>query len=183
MSGGGLIADGGPGGHKARLLFVCLGNICRSPTAEGVMRALLEREGLEHSVHLDSAGTGAWHVGERPDRRASEAAGKRGFALSGSARQVRISDFQDFDLLLAMDSMNARDLIALAPDEQAEARVKLLREFDPALVSAAGGRAPRSLDVPDPYHGGVDGFERVIDLVEAACLGLIDHLKPLLPEG
>lgn len=162
-------AAGGAGGREARLLFVCLGNICRSPTAEGVMRTLLERDGLQDAVLLDSAGTGAWHVGESPDRRAAEAAAKRGFALSGSARQVRASDFQDFDLLLAMDSSNASDLMRIAPGEAA-AKVKLLREFDPASAGP-------DLDVPDPYYGGETGFDRVLDLVEAACLGLIERLQ------
>src|SRR4030088_3162180 len=118
--------------RPVRLLFVCLGNICRSPTAEGVMRSLVARAGLEQSVELDSAGTGGWHIGSAPDERATAAAGARGIALEGCARQVAAEDFLDFDLLITMDSSNARELRRLARDEQQRARVRLLREFDPA---------------------------------------------------
>jgi protein-tyrosine phosphatase len=153
-----------------RLLFVCLGNICRSPTAEGVMRELLRRERVDR-VEVDSAGTGAWHVGEPPDARATEAADRRGIELSGTARQVTTADFDRFDLLLAMDLENLRVLRRLAPDEQARSRVRLLREFDPA----AEGRA--ELDVPDPYYGGARGFDEVLDMVQAACAGLLAQLR------
>lgn len=158
----------GAGREPVSILFVCLGNICRSPTAEGVMRGLLRKEGFDHLVALDSAGTGAWHVGESPDRRATQAARLRGYALSGTARQVRLSDFEEFDLILAMDSSNARDLRRLAPDAGVAAKVRLLREFDPDSVG--------TLDVPDPYYDGERGFEEVLDLVEAACIGVIDEL-------
>jgi protein-tyrosine phosphatase len=151
------------------LLFVCLGNICRSPTAEGVMRELVRREGLEDRIAVDSAGTGGWHVGDPPDARASATARVRGIALEGEARRVRASDFEDFDLLLAMDRSNLRDLHRLAPDEEAAARVKLLREFDPAPSA--------DLDVPDPYYGGPGGFEEVLDLVQAACAGLLARVR------
>jgi low molecular weight protein-tyrosine phosphatase len=154
-----------------RILFVCMGNICRSPTAEGVMRALLSREGLDGRIEIDSAGTGAWHVGDPPDARATAAARRRRVALEGQARQVTPADFDRFDLVLAMDRENLRDLLALAPDDGARAKVRLLREFDPSAVRAG------DLDVPDPYHGGPDGFERVLDLVEAACRGLLDDLR------
>jgi protein-tyrosine phosphatase len=153
-----------------RLLFVCMGNICRSPTAEGVMRRLLREEGLEEVVEVDSAGTGDWHVGDPPDRRATAAAHARGVVLEGAARQVAHADFDDFDLILAADRRNLRDLRALLPPE-ARAKVHLLREFDPASAGA------HDLDVPDPYYGGDDGFERVLDLVEAACRGLLDDLR------
>jgi protein-tyrosine phosphatase len=149
---------------------VCLGNICRSPTAEGVMRALVEREGLQERVELDSAGTGAWHVGSRPDARAAAAARARGVALEGSARQVRPEDFFDFDLLVAMDSENMRELRRLAPGEAERVNVRLLREFDPASAGAA------DLDVPDPYYGAAGGFEQVFDLVHAACEGLLERI-------
>src|SRR6476661_8761866 len=102
-----------------RVLFVCMGNICRSPTAEGVMASLLREEGLEHDVALDSAGTGGWHAGHPPDDRATAAARARGIELTGAARQVRASDFVDFDLLVAMDRYNERDLLAAAPDDAA----------------------------------------------------------------
>lgn len=161
----------------ARVLFVCLGNICRSPTAEAAMARLVEAAGLTDAIELDSAGTGAWHVGERPDARATEAAAARGIAMRGLARQVRVEDFERFDLLLAMDAENQRALRALAPDAAAAAKVRLLREFDPAAASGGAGDGARSLDVPDPYYGGPDGFDRVLDLVEAACAGLLAQLR------
>jgi protein-tyrosine phosphatase len=154
-----------------RILFVCMGNICRSPTAEGVMRALLRDEGLDGQIELDSAGTGGWHAGDPPDARATAAARARGIELEGAARRVTAADFEAFDLLIAMDRENERDLLARAPDPEARAKVRLLREFDPA--SAATG----DLDVPDPYYGGPNGFERVLDLVEAACRGLLDEVR------
>ena len=153
-----------------RLLFVCLGNICRSPTAEGVMRHLLETEDLTERVEIDSAGTGDWHVGESPDARSVEAARGRGVTLAGAARQVTVADFEAWDLLLCADRRNAAVLLALAPDAAAAEKVRLLREFDPDSVAA--GR----VDVPDPYFG-EDGFEEVLDIVEAACAGLLEHLQ------
>jgi protein-tyrosine phosphatase len=151
-----------------RILFVCMGNICRSPTAEGVMRRLLRDAELD--VEVESAGTGGWHVGEPPDERAAAAAGRRGVTLEGSARQFGPADFRRFDLLIAMDRANLRELLALAPDEEAAEKVRLLREFDPA---SAGD----DLDVPDPYYGGDRGFETVLDMVEAACRGLLAELR------
>jgi protein-tyrosine phosphatase len=156
-----------------RILFVCLGNICRSPTAEAVMRGLVEQRGLQGCVEVDSAGTGGWHVGESPDARAAAAARARGFTLGGRARQVSVQDFRDFDLILAMDHANERDLRGIAPNRQAAAKVRLLRDFDPSS-DRSGER-----DVPDPYYGGADGFERVIDLVQAACAGVLDSLDSL----
>jgi protein-tyrosine phosphatase len=152
-----------------RILFVCMGNICRSPTAEGVMRRLLRDAGLD--VEVESAGTGGWHVGEPPDERAAAAAARRGVTLEGAARQIAPEDFRRFDLLVALDRANLRELLALAPDEEAAEKVRLLREFDPA--TAGGG----DLDVPDPYYGGDRGFETVLDQVEAACRGLLDELR------
>jgi protein-tyrosine phosphatase len=150
-----------------RILFVCMGNICRSPTAEGVMRRLIEEAGLD--IEIESAGTGGWHAGEPPDERATVAARRRGVTLAGAARQVRPADFRRFDLIVALDRGNLRELLALAPDQEAADKVRLLREFDPA----AGG----DLDVPDPYYGGDRGFETVLDMVEAACRGLLDELR------
>ncbi len=198
----GLPACAPNGGVPVRVLFVCLGNICRSPTAEGVMRALVSREGLEGSIEVESAGTGGWHVGSPPDARAAEAARARGVALGGTARQVRAQDFHDFNLLLAMDSENLRALRRLAPGEQERAKVRLLREFDPASTPPPGadpdgrthegtptGAHPRGrrqagrqaggedLDVPDPYYGGTDGFAEVFELVRAACAGLLEQLR------
>jgi protein-tyrosine phosphatase len=154
-----------------RLLFVCMGNICRSPTAEAVMRALVAREGLDGTVEIDSAGTGAWHAGEPPDHRSTAAARARGIAMEGAARQVTEADFDAYDLLLAADAQNVAALRAVAPSEEAAAKVRLLREFDPAAAAAD------DLDVPDPYYGGADGFDDVIDMVDAACRGLLDQLR------
>ena len=148
-----------------------MGNICRSPTAEGVMAHLLEREQLSDAIAIDSAGTGGWHVGSAPDERATSAAATRGITLSGAARQVRRSDFEQFDLLLCADADNVRDVRAIAPHAEARAKVRRLREFDPQA------RASGDLDIPDPYYGGARGFEDVLDLVERACQGLLDDLR------
>ena len=157
------------GGASFRILFVCLGNICRSPTAEGVMKAKLLAEEEPLNVRLDSAGTGAWHLGSPPDARARAAAGARGIELAGRARLVREEDFHESDLIVAMDRYNREELLALAPDEGSRTKVRLLREFDP--------QRPGSLDVPDPYERGPEGFELVLDLVQAACAGLLGELR------
>jgi protein-tyrosine phosphatase len=155
-----------------RLLFVCLGNICRSPTAEGVMRHLLREEGLEDAIAVDSAGTGGWHVGAAPDARSAAAARARGIVLEGAARQITRADFERFDLIVVMDASNRRDVERMAgDDEEARAKIVALREFDPEAVAAG------DLDVPDPYYGGDHGFEHVLDLVERACRGLLDHVR------
>jgi low molecular weight protein-tyrosine phosphatase len=154
-----------------RLLFVCLGNICRSPTAEGVMRSLVVEAGLQDSIELDSAGTGAWHVGSPPDARATAAARSRGTVLEGHARQVTPEDLDFYDLVIAMDSENMGALRALAPGRAQRAKVRMLREFDPASVDQG------DLDVPDPYYGGEGGFDHVYDLVEAACRGLLERIQ------
>ena len=153
-----------------RLLFVCMGNICRSPTAEGVMRSLLRDEGLEDAVEVDSAGIGDWHAGSPPDARATAAAAARGVTLAGAARRITAADFDFYDLILAADRHNLQDLQALVPEGR-RAKLHLLREFDPASAGAP------DLDVPDPYYGGDAGFEHVLDLVEAACRGLLDALR------
>lgn len=162
-----------------RLLFVCLGNICRSPTAEGVMRQLVREEGLEDSIELDSAGTGGWHVGSPPDARAVAAARARGIILDGSARKVSRDDFDDFDLVLAMDRSNLRELRQLARFEEGRSKIRLLREFDPASAP------DEDQEVPDPYYGAPGGFDEVLDLVQAACRGLLAHIRAggTRPEG
>jgi protein-tyrosine phosphatase len=152
--------------EPTRILFVCMGNICRSPTAEGVMRALLREEGVE-GVEVESAGIGDWHLGDPPDRRSTDAARLRGIVLEGASRQVRPSDFDDFDLLIAMDRSNQRDLLELAPDAAAAGKVRLLREWEPGASD---------LDVPDPYYGDGRGFEDVLDMVQASCRGLLADL-------
>jgi len=153
-----------------RLLFVCLGNICRSPTGEAVMRELARREGLADMV-IDSAGTAAWHTGKSPDSRSAAAAAARGIDLTGAARQVKRQDFIDFDLLLAADEQNVKDLQAVAPHPEAARKIVLLRSFDPEAVRAG------TLAVPDPYFGGPRGFDQVLDVVESACAGLITQLR------
>lgn len=146
---------------------MCLGNICRSPTAEGIFRALLEEAGLGAVVGVDSAGTGAWHVGEPPDPRSRATARRRGVELRGRGRQFQRDDFRRFDYVVAMDGSNLRELARLAPDADARDRLHRLRDFDPA--SAPGS------DVPDPYYE--DGFDGVFDICEAACRGLLAHVR------
>lgn len=156
------------GAPTIKLLFVCTGNICRSPTAEGVFRARAGMAGLAHRFTLDSAGTHGYHIGEPPDPRSCEAALRRGVDLSTQrARKVTAPDFSHFDLLLAMDRGHLRALQALAPPEQAD-RAHLFLRFAPRLGLK---------DVPDPYYGGPDGFEQVLDLIEAASDGLLEHLR------
>ena len=135
------------------------------------MRHRLDAAGLDGEVEIESAGTGSWHVGHPPDERSAAAALRRGVELGGAARQVDPADFERFDLLVAMDHQNHADLLALAPSPEHEAKVRLLREFDPAAVAAD------DLAVPDPYYGDGDGFELVLDVVERACDGLIESLR------
>ena len=151
------------------LCFVCLGNICRSPTAEGVMRHLVREAGLEVQVRVDSAGTAGYHTGEAPDRRARAAGARRGIEISGGARQFERADFQRFDYVLALDGSNHEDLAALAPGPAALAKLHLLRSFDPAT--------PAGADVPDPYYGGDDGFDYVLELCLAACRPLLERIR------
>ena len=157
-----------------RILFVCLGNICRSPTAEGVMRHKLREAGLGEGVDVESAGTGGWHIGHPPDERASAVAGSRGIALESRAQRFETTHFEDFDLIIAMDRQNLADMRTIAPHAAAEGKLHLLREFDP-LAAEAG-----ELEVPDPYYGGDDGFEDVLDMVERACDGLVEEIREKL---
>lgn len=150
-----------------RICFVCLGNICRSPTAEGVMKHLLEERGLSNRVEVDSAGTAAYHAGEPADRRSRETANRRGVPLSSIARKVVASDFSRFDLIVAMDQSNYDDLLDMARDEH-RSKIHLFRNFDPD--------SPRDADVPDPYYGGQGGFDEVFDICRAAAEGLLQHL-------
>lgn len=150
-----------------RVLFVCTGNICRSPTAEGVFRRLVEEAGLAHAIEVDSAGTGDWHAGQPPDARSQEASLRRGIDLSAQrARPVRRDDFHAFDVILAMDRGHLRQLRRAAPPG-APARIELLLDHAPEH-----GR-----DVPDPYYGAGDGFERVLDMIEAAGGRLLATLR------
>jgi len=153
------------------VLFVCMGNICRSPTVEGVFRQAVVRELPERRIRIDSAGTHAYHVGQPPDPRAQRAALRRGIDLSAlRARRIAEADFPAFDLVLAMDPLNVAVMEEVCPAEY-RSRIRLLMEFAPSL-----GRE----DVPDPYYGGSNGFEYVLDLAEAASAGLITHLKSSL---
>jgi protein-tyrosine phosphatase len=150
------------------ILFVCMGNICRSPTAAGVFRAALAQQGLADSIRVDSAGTGDWHVGSPPDRRAIDSANRRGYDIARMrARQVGLGDFVRFGWILAMDRTNLRELEAMRPSAF-EGHLGLFLDVAPEL----GVR-----EVPDPYYGGRDGFERVLDLVEAASAALINRLR------
>jgi low molecular weight protein-tyrosine phosphatase len=152
-----------------RVCFVCLGNICRSPTAEATMRRLIESEQLTTQIEIDSAGTGDWHVGEPPDRRAKAAGKRRGIEITGRARRVVATDFEYFDYVIAMDRLNQSDLVRLAPSASGEAKVALFRSFDPD--------SPHEAEVPDPYYGEGDGFTTVLDICEAACRGLLRHIR------
>jgi protein-tyrosine phosphatase len=139
---------------------VCSGNICRSPTAEAIMRGLVADVGRDDEITVDSAGTGEWHVGEPPDERAVAAAARRGIALTGRARQIERSDFDDFDLVLAVDEQNLARLQRIMPPD-ARATVRKLSADD----------------IPDPYYGGPDGFDDVLDRLTAACADLLDELR------
>jgi protein-tyrosine phosphatase len=150
-----------------RVCFVCLGNICRSPTAEGVLLAQLRAAGLDHAVSVDSAGTAAYHVGERPDPRTLAAAARRGYALPSVARQFVRSDFARYSHVLAMDRQNLVALERLR-GSGGGAEPTLLRSFEP------DADAP---DVPDPYYGGAQGFEQVLDICERACAGFLSQLR------
>jgi protein-tyrosine phosphatase len=153
-----------------RICFVCLGNICRSPTAEGIMLHLLRQRGLSEGFVVDSAGTAAYHVGEPPDKRSHATAKQRGVHLPSVARRFDAEDFARFDYVIAMDRTNQKDLLRIAPDRAAREKVKLLRDF--CSESCAAG----DLDVPDPYYGGTQGFEDVFDICQRACLGLLEHV-------
>ncbi len=155
---------------KIAVLFVCLGNICRSPAAEGVMRAITQARGDESRWVIDSAGTGNYHIGDLPDKRMRVHAARRGYNLTHRCRQVDESDFDRFDLIIAMDNANLRDLRDLAPSPEAEA--KLARMADWVTM------ATRHDHVPDPYYEGAEGFELVLDLLEDACRNLHDSLSP-----
>lgn len=152
---------------KTSILFVCMGNICRSPTAEGVFRHVVEEAGLGERIQIDSAGTHAYHVGNPPDRRATAAAERRGISLGGiRARRVADEDFERFDYIIAMDLDNLDHLNDQSPPEY-QGKLRLFLEF-----SSSQGR-----EVPDPYYGGSAGFERVLDLVEEASRGLLETLS------
>lgn len=150
-----------------KLLFVCLGNICRSPSAENIMNYLIEKSNLSDRIICDSAGTSSYHIGSPPDRRMSAAAAKRGIKLLGRARELEIADFKDFDLILAMDRENYRDILYLDRQNQYSNKVKLICDF---------ASHHQEKEVPDPYYGGPEGFDRVINLLLDACNGLLEEI-------
>jgi protein-tyrosine phosphatase len=153
---------------RYRVLFVCMGNICRSPMAESVLRTKLTEAGLSDCVVVDSAGTGSWHVGEPADRRTRQALQRRGYPDAHVARVFEPGWFDERDLVVALDLDNRRALQRMAPNRDSANAVRLLREFDPDADS---------LEVPDPYYGGTGDFDVALDQVEAACDGLVDHLR------
>jgi len=154
--------------QKISVLFVCLGNICRSPLAEGVFRHVLDEGGVTDRFRVDSAGTGSWHVGESPDHRSVRSAATHGVALTGHSRQVQPEDFRTFDFIVAMDQSNLSHLQQYRDGVGGEAALLLLREFDPE-----GGPGA---EVPDPYYGGPNGFEEVYDMVDRSCRELLTHI-------
>ncbi len=154
------------------ICFVCLGNICRSPLAQGVFERLVKSEGLQDKILVSSAGTGDWHVGDPPDRRMNETASKKGIPLKNRAKQFQAVDFDRFDLVLAMDRHNKIDLEKLCSPSAAENQLKLFRSFD--------DEANGELEVPDPYYGGQGGFENVFQIVQRTCPNILDFAKARL---
>lgn len=157
------------GKNEISILFVCLGNICRSPAAEGVMQAIVDRHGASERITLDSAGTGNYHIGDLPDHRMRMHARRRGYELTHRCRQVSVSDFDDFDMIIAMDGSNFSNLRRLAPTPEAEDKVVEMASF----VS----KAMRCHAIPDPYYEGAEGFELVLDLLESGCENLYNCLN------
>jgi len=160
-----LVSDGT--WEPIRVLFVCLGNICRSPLAEAVFRHQVEARGWADRFDIDSAGTSGWHRGAPPDARSAETARRRGIELTGGSRKVAASDLRRFHYVIAMDEENLDALRELQASAGGTAQVRRLREFEPRAAS---------LDVPDPYYGGPGGFEEVHDIVERGCAGLLAHI-------
>lgn len=152
---------------RTSVLFVCLGNICRSPLAEGIFLHLVEEAGLGEKFEIDSAGTGSWHVGEAPDARASLVASQHGVDLPSRARQLTEADLEHFDYVIAMDRENLRNIERMADATGSDAHVKLLRDYDPEGEG----------EVPDPYYGGASGFETVYSMVMRSCQSLLDELR------
>lgn len=154
--------------EKVKILFVCLGNICRSPAAQGVMQSIIDKRGTSDRFELDSCGFYGGHAGDLPDKRMRVHAARRGYELTHRSRQIRPWDFDDFDLIIGMDDANIRDLMEAAPSPEAQAKVRRMTDFTRLH--------PYYDAVPDPYYEGAEGFELVLDLLEDGCEGLADAL-------
>lgn len=159
---------------KIKILFVCLGNICRSPSAEGIMKKLVAEAGLEGGIEIDSAGLIGYHEGELPDSRMRRHAARRGYELVSHSRPVRLSDFDYFDYIIGMDDRNYDELRRRAPDSEAAAKIHRMVEYS---------RRYKHDHVPDPYYEGAEGFELVLDLLEDACAGLLDAVTSSNPDN
>jgi len=153
---------------KYRILFVCLGNICRSPAAEGIMKKLVFEEGLQNKIIVDSAGTSGWHRGELPDSRMRSHGARRGYTFNSLSRKFTADDFDNFDIILAMDDNNYHDILQLSYDLVSQKKVHRMVDFQQRLQHD---------HIPDPYYSGASGFELVLDLLEDACLGLLEEIK------
>jgi len=156
-----------------KLVFVCLGNICRSPTAEGIFIHKVKNHNLENYFYIDSAGTAAYHVGESANSKSQATANKRGIHLPSKARKFEYADLEEFDLILAMDSENYRNILELDTKDKYGHKVKMMRKYDPQ---------PDMKDVPDPYYGGMDGFENVFNVLERSSEQLLEELKEHVKE-
>lgn len=156
-------------GRKYKILFICLGNICRSPSAEAVMKAVVEKAGLSDTIYIDSAGISGYHDGESADKRMMTHAIRRGYNLTSISRRIRpLTDYDDFDIIIGMDNQNIEDLNVLAPNEEVKAKIHKMTEFC---------TTHKIETVPDPYFGGSEGFELVLDLLEDACKGLLNKIS------
>lgn len=154
-----------------KILFVCLGNICRSPMAEGILKHMVKEEGLANKIFIDSAGTSGYHSGNAPDQRMQETAEKHGIKLTSASRQLSFGDFYDFDYIVAMDGKNYEDIMAECPiNHDHKAQIVMMREFDME-------RGENEIDVPDPYYGGQQGFENVYEMLYRSCYVFLNHIK------
>lgn len=151
-----------------RVLFVCLGNICRSPAAEGIFKDMVAKENLGNKIFVDSAGTAGYHQGELPDPRMRSHGARRGYKFNSLSRKFRSSDFDEYDIIVAMDDNNYRDILHLSPDLESDKKVYRMADFLQHLEAD---------HIPDPYYSGADGFELVLDLLEDSCRGLLEKIK------
>ena len=157
-----------------KILFVCLGNICRSPTAEGIFQHLVNERGLQPYFLIDSAGTSAWHIGEPANSKSRQTANKHGIELNSRARKFEPADLEEFDLILAMDHENLQNIKQLDKQNRFSDKIKLMRDYDPQ---------PGDDEVPDPYYGGMDGFQHVFDVVRRSCEAMLDKLENRIDES